>query len=57
MKHFGIASASIVTLKRILENHLSHADHENVRESTLVHYHGDERRYYYIDDPLYKQVK
>ena len=57
MKYFGIASASIVTLKRILENHLSHADHENVRESTLVHYHGDERRYYHNEDPYYIQVK
>ena len=57
MKYFSIASASIVALKRTLENHLSHADHENVRESTLVHYHGDERRYYPNDDRLHKQVK
>ena len=57
MKRFGIASASIVTLKRILENHSSHANQENIGESTLVHYHGDERRFYHNDGDDYKQVK
>ena len=60
MKYFGIASLSIVTLTRIfqLKNNSSHAIHdvEHLRENTLPHYHGDERRFHH-DELNYKEVK